>query len=47
MAPGTDDRGSWDPAGPFSAEGGRVYVTTLNTLCMEVYYRYGRVVGMR
>lgn len=38
--------GSWDPMDPWSQEGGRVYSTTLNTLCMLVYYRYPRVFGM-
>jgi hypothetical protein len=37
--------GSWDPIDPWSAAGGRVYATTLNCLCMEVYYRYPRVFG--
>ncbi|MDK1031482.1 MAG: terpene cyclase/mutase family protein, partial [Planctomycetia bacterium] len=33
--------GSWDPAGyPYGPAGGRVYVTVLNTLCLEVHYRY-------
>jgi hypothetical protein len=38
--------GSWDPVDPWSAQGGRIYSTALNTLCMEVYYRYPRVFGM-
>jgi hypothetical protein len=38
--------GSWDPIDPWKDEGGRVYSTALNTLCMEVYYRYPRVFGM-
>jgi hypothetical protein len=37
--------GSWDPEDCWSPEGGRVYATTLNCLCMEVYYRYPRVFG--
>jgi hypothetical protein len=39
------DFGSWDAEDPWSPEGGRVYATALNCLCMEVYYRYGRVFG--
>jgi hypothetical protein len=39
--------GSWDPLDPWSASGGRVYATALNCLCMEVYYRYPRVFGVR
>jgi len=42
---GRDERGSWDPVDPWSAEGGRVYSTALNCLSLEVYYRYGRVFG--
>lgn len=32
--------GSWEPADHFSAIGGRVTVTSLNLLTLEVYYRY-------
>lgn len=39
--------GSWDPVGPWGKVGGRVYSTALMTLCLEVYYRYGRVFGVR
>jgi Squalene-hopene cyclase C-terminal domain len=39
--------GSWDPVGPWGKAGGRVYATALMTLCLEVYYRYGRVFGAR
>jgi len=35
-----DDAGSWNPAGEYSAEWGRVGQTALSALCMEVYYRY-------
>ena len=42
-----DERGSWDPIDCWSPEGGRIYATTMNCLCMEVYYRYGRVLGVR
>jgi hypothetical protein len=34
------EKGSWDPVGVWGREGGRVYATALNTLCMELYYRY-------
>ena len=34
-------KGSWDPVGPWGAEGGRVYSTALMVMCLEVYYRYG------
>jgi len=44
---GRDERGSWDPEDPWAPEGGRVYSTALNCLSMEVYYRYGRVLGTR
>src|SRR6185436_12436209 len=37
--------GSWDPIDRWSAEGGRVYATALNTLTLEVYYRYANVFG--
>ena len=47
MEPDRDERGSWDPIDCWSAEGGRIYSTTMNCLCMEVYYRYGRVLGVR
>jgi hypothetical protein len=40
-------RGSWDPVDPWSGEGGRVYATALNTLSLEVYYRYPRVFGVK
>jgi hypothetical protein len=38
------DAGSWDPNGDvpdaWSKFGGRLYVTTLNLLSLEVYYRH-------
>jgi hypothetical protein len=42
-----DEKGSWDPVGPWGYAGGRVYSTALMTLCMEVYFRYGKVLGAR
>ena len=33
-------RGSWEPIGQWSPEGGRVYSTALAVLTLEVYYRY-------
>jgi hypothetical protein len=39
--------GSWDPVGPWGHAGGRVYATALMVLCLEVDYRYGRVVTGR
>lgn len=39
-----DDAFSWDPIGPWGQVGGRVFSTSLAVLCMETYYRYGRVV---
>jgi hypothetical protein len=41
-------RGSWDPQkDPWGDNGGRVYATALNTLCLEVFYRYDHVLGAR
>jgi hypothetical protein len=42
-----DEKGSWDPVGPWGYAGGRVYSTALMTLCLEVYFRYARVLGAR
>jgi hypothetical protein len=42
-----DARGSWDPLCAWGFSGGRVYSTALMTLCIEVYYRYARVLGAR
>jgi hypothetical protein len=36
-------KGSWDPAGPWGPDGGRVYATALMAMCMQVWYRYERV----
>jgi hypothetical protein len=40
-------KGSWDPLGPWGWSGGRVYSTALMVLCLEVYFRYGKVLGAR
>ncbi|MFT5289322.1 MAG: hypothetical protein ACI8QS_001491 [Planctomycetota bacterium] len=40
-------KGSWDPVGPWGYSGGRVYSTATMVLCLEVYFRYGRVLGAR
>jgi hypothetical protein len=40
-------KGSWDPIGPWGFAGGRVYSTALGALCLEVYFRYSRVLGAR
>jgi hypothetical protein len=40
-------RGSWDPVGPWGHAGGRVYSTALMSLCLEVDFRYSRVLGGR
>ena len=42
-----DFKGSWDPVGPWGFSGGRVYSTALMVLCLEVYFRYARVLGAR
>ncbi len=39
--------GSWDPIGPWGGDGGRVYSTACMVMCLEVYYRYDRVFGVR
>ena len=39
--------GSWDPIGAWGEEGGRVYSTALMVLCLEVYFRYGKILGTR
>ena len=41
--PDGDAAGSWDPHGPGSAEGGRVYMTAMHALCGELWYRYDKV----
>lgn len=40
-------KGSWDPIGPWGFAGGRVYSTASLVLCLEVYFRYSRVLGAR
>jgi len=35
--------GSWDPAGVWGEQGGRVYSTAMLVLTLEAYYRYTRV----
>ena len=42
-----DEKGSWDPIGPWGRDGGRVYSTAVCVMCMEVYYRYARVFGTK
>ncbi len=40
-----DERGSWNPVGPYGASGGRVLSTALMAQTLEVYFRYGHVRG--
>ncbi len=42
-----DKAGSWEPVSRWSMEGGRVFVTAMNALTLEVYYRYANVFGGR
>jgi hypothetical protein len=45
---GGDEAGSWDPqVDPWGREGGRVYSTALNAICLEVYFRQARLFGIR
>lgn len=39
--------GSWDALGPWAPQGGRVYSTSLMSLCLRVSQRYGRVISTR
>ena len=39
--------GSWDPNGPWGFSGGRVYATAKMSLCLEVYFRYSKLLGAR
>ncbi len=38
-----NDKGSWDPVDAWGEEGGRVYATATMILCLEAYFRYGKV----
>ncbi len=41
-------RGSWHPGvDPWGDNGGRVYSTAMMTLCLEVFYRYDNILGVR
>jgi hypothetical protein len=40
-------KGSWDPIDPWGQDGGRVYATAIMVLCLEVYYRYSKILGGR
>ena len=40
-------RGSWDPIGPRADSGGRVHSTATMVLCLEVDYRYARILDVR
>ncbi|HUR29386.1 MAG TPA: prenyltransferase/squalene oxidase repeat-containing protein [Planctomycetota bacterium] len=42
-----DQKGSWDPKDAWGHAGGRVYMSALAVLCLEVYFRYSRVLGGR
>jgi hypothetical protein len=43
-----DEKGSWDASvDPWGYSGGRVYMTALGVLCLEVYFRYAKVLGAR
>jgi hypothetical protein len=42
-----DLKGSWDPKDAWGHAGGRVYMSALAVLCLEVYFRYARVLGGR
>jgi hypothetical protein len=37
-------KGSWDPISAWGEDGGRVYATAIGVLCLEVYYRYTRLI---
>ena len=38
-----NEKGSWDPVDPWGEDGGRVYSTATMVLCLEAYFRYGKV----
>ncbi len=42
---GGDEDGSWDPTSAWGSAGGRCYATAINVLSLEIYYRYGKVLG--
>ncbi|MFT5284819.1 MAG: hypothetical protein ACI8TQ_000978 [Planctomycetota bacterium] len=42
-----NEKGSWDPVGPWGYAGGRVYSTALMVLTLEVRFRYAKVLGAR
>jgi len=42
-----EEAGSWDPMGVWTKRSGRVAATALMVMCVEVYYRYGRVFGTK
>ena len=42
---GGDEDGSWDPTSAWGSAGGRTYATAINVLSLEIYYRYGKVLG--
>ena len=37
--------GSWDPTSRWAEPGGRVWATAINSLTLEIYYRYANVFG--
>ncbi|MDO4582880.1 MAG: terpene cyclase/mutase family protein [Planctomycetia bacterium] len=37
------EQGSWDPAGGHSESGGRLYMTSLSVMTLEVYYRHSPI----
>ena len=39
-------KGSWDPVDAWGEDGGRVYATAINTLTLEIYYRYMNAFGV-
>lgn len=38
-----NEKGSWDPVDAWGEDGGRVYSTATMVLCLEAYFRYGKV----
>ncbi len=40
-------KGSWDPIGPWGPDGGRVYSTAVMAMCLQVLYRYDKVIGTK